>query len=96
MKVKLHPTAVADIESIFARIETDSPRAAATVVDRILESIDRLGELPRIGRRGREPGTREWVIPRLPYIVVYEIDDAADALWVLAVFHGAEDRPDDR
>lgn len=26
---------------------------------------------PRMGHDGRDPGTFEWVVPRLPYIVVY-------------------------
>ena len=31
-----------------------------------------------MGRAGREPGTREWVVPRLPYIVVYEVHEERD------------------
>jgi hypothetical protein len=28
----------------------------------------------------------------LPYIVIYEIDGAADAVAIIGVFHGAQDR----
>lgn len=44
-----------------------------------------------MGRSGAEPGTREWVVPRLPYIVVYEAHEVRDEIIVIAVFHGAQD-----
>jgi hypothetical protein len=31
-------------------------------------------------------------VPRLPYIVVYEVDASTDQLIVIAVFHGTQDR----
>ena len=43
---------------------------------------------------GHDPGTFEWVVPRLPYIVVYEVDQAREQVIVTAVFHGAQDRDD--
>lgn len=45
-----------------------------------------------MGRIGRVEGTREWVVPRLPYIVVYMLREERDELVVIAVFHGAQDR----
>jgi plasmid stabilization system protein ParE len=45
-----------------------------------------------MGHAGRVPGTFEWVVPRLPYIVVYEVDQAEGQVIVTAVFHGAQDR----
>jgi len=45
-----------------------------------------------MGHIGREPGTFEWVVPRLPYIVVYTVDVENDVLEVLAVFHTRRDR----
>jgi hypothetical protein len=38
------------------------------------------------------PGTFEWVVPRLPYIIVYELDAAQDQLIIAAVSHGAQRR----
>jgi hypothetical protein len=32
---------------------------------------------------------REWVVPRLPYIIVYELRTERDELAVIGVFHGA-------
>jgi len=62
------------------------------VVDRILESIARLGDLPFIGHKGIAPGTYEWVVTGLPYIVVYKIDSDHEEVQITAVFHGAQDR----
>jgi len=92
MKVVLDASAVGDLEGILDWIAQDSPRVADAVVSRILASIERLGGFPEMGRIGRDAGTREWVVPGLPYIAVYELRPEDDALVVIAVFHGAQDR----
>jgi plasmid stabilization system protein ParE len=45
-----------------------------------------------MGHVGRVPGTYEWVVPALPYIIVYTINTNDDEVTVVAVFHGAQDR----
>ena len=45
-----------------------------------------------MARAGQVEGTREWVIPRLPYIAVYKVDADRAILTILAVIHGAQDR----
>ena len=92
MKVVLDSRAVEDLEHIRNWIAQGSPRAAAAVVARILTSVERLGMFPDMGRLGRDPGTREWVVPGLPYIAVYEVGHDEAELVVIAVFHGARDR----
>ncbi|MGJ4893056.1 type II toxin-antitoxin system RelE/ParE family toxin [Bradyrhizobium sp. HKCCYLRH3099] len=74
MKLVFDDQAIADIEGIFSWISQDSPAAAKAVVDRLLGSIELLISFPSMGRLGRDPGTFEWVVPRLPYLVVYEFD----------------------
>jgi toxin ParE1/3/4 len=92
MKLVFDTRAISDIEDIYRWISSDSPSVAKAVVDRVFHSIERLSSFPQMGRAGSEPGTREWVVPRLPYIVVYELNDLADELVIIAVFHGAQDR----
>jgi toxin ParE1/3/4 len=92
MKVVFDPRAIEDLEHIHDFIASDSPASAHAVVDRILSSIEKLGEFPSMARAGQVEGTREWVVPRFPYIIVYRVDDARDSLTVLAIFHGAQDR----
>ena len=47
---------------------------------------------PFMGHAGREPDTFEWVVPRLPYIVIYEVDRVRERITITAVLHGAQDR----
>lgn len=94
MQLVFDDQAIADLENIFAWIAQDSPAAARTVVDRLFSSIELLISFPRIGHVGRDPDTLEWVVPRLPYIVVYEVDREQERIIVTAIFHGAQDRDD--
>ena len=55
-------------------------------------SIELLISFPRMGHVGRDPDTLEWVVLRLPYIVVYEVDGQRERVVVTAVFHGAQNR----
>jgi len=62
-------------------------------VHRIDQAIeDKLAFFPYMGRPGRVPGTREWVVHGLPYVIVYQVDELLDELTVLAIFHGAQNR----
>jgi toxin ParE1/3/4 len=62
------------------------------VVDRILDALQLLELFPESGRPGRVEGTRELVVPRRPYIVVYQVDRELEAVRVQSVMHGARDR----
>ena len=91
MKLTFDDLALGDLEGIHRWITQGSPRAAKAVVDRIFASTELLASFPYMGRSGRDEGTREWVVPRLPYIVVYEVLVARGEVIVIAVFHGAQD-----
>jgi toxin ParE1/3/4 len=52
--------------------------------DRSLETANR-------GRAGRIANTRELVLPRLPYLVVYRVDE--DRVLILNIVHGARRWP---
>ena len=47
---------------------------------------------PQLGRVGVVPGTYEWTVTGLPYIIVHEVDDDKDQVVVIGIFHGAQDR----
>jgi addiction module RelE/StbE family toxin len=66
--------------------------AATDVRSRILETVKRLKTFPQSGRSWRTEGTWELLIPRLPYIVIYEID--GDRVVVLTLFHTAREFPE--
>jgi toxin ParE1/3/4 len=92
MKVRYRQRALLDIGNILAYIGERNPRAARDVVARIRSAADRLGVWPRAGHIGRAQGTLEWAVVGLPYVIVYEIDEVADEVAIIAVFHGAQDR----
>ncbi len=83
--------ASADLVGVAQWIAAKDPEAATRVADAILAAVARLDDYPSSGRLGRVPDTRELVIPRLPYLIVYHV--AADAVVVLRVLHGAMQWP---
>jgi toxin ParE1/3/4 len=95
MKLVFDDRALADIEDIFNWIAKDNPVAAKAVANRLFSSTELLTSFPFMGHVGRDPGTLEWVVPRLPYIVVYEVDESQGQVIVTAVFHGAQNREPD-
>ncbi len=93
MKLEWSVFAFADRERIFDHIEADSPRAAIAADDAIAEAARRLIDFPQSGRPGRVEGTRELVVPVLPYVLAYAI--RGDEVRILRVLHAAQEWPDD-
>lgn len=92
MKLVFDDLALADLEGIYNWIAQDNPTAARAVVERVFESVEHLAAFPYMGHSGRDAGTLEWVVPRLPYIVVYEVYAERDEVIIAAVVHGAQER----
>lgn len=74
-------------------ISERNPRAALAQGDLILRNAALLGEYPRAGRPGREPSTRELVIPQTPFVIIYRIDEKAQQIQILRLLHGAQQWP---
>jgi len=77
---------------IHAYIAYDNPEAAKSVTARIKASVLRLANFPESGRIGQIAGTRELVVPGLPYIVIYRI--IKSNVEILRVFHTARNWPE--
>jgi toxin ParE1/3/4 len=92
MELVYDDQALADLQDIFNWIAQDSPAVAKTVVDRLFSSTELLISFPFMGHVGRDSDTFEWAVPRLPYIVVYEVDRVQERVVVTAVLHGARHR----
>jgi plasmid stabilization system protein ParE len=58
-----------------------------------LAAVAKLETMPRLGRPGRVEGTRELVIARSPYVIVYVVGAAQDS--IVRVLHGAMRWPAD-
>ncbi len=93
MRLVFNDGALADIANIHRWIDEDSPAAADRTINRLMASIETLLVFSGLGHVGLAPGTREWVVPRTPYVVVYEVKHISDELLILAVYHHAQDRP---
>lgn len=91
MKVVWLPRAVADLDAQLDHIAADSPRVALDVGDRILQHVSHLAEHPQMGRDGRKGKTRELVVPRTPFIVIYRIVERR--VEILRLLHGAQKWP---
>jgi plasmid stabilization system protein ParE len=92
LKLVFDERALVDLEGIYNWIAKDNAAAAKAVVERVFESTEHLADFPHMGHAGRDEGTFEWVVPRLPYIAIYEIHADRDEVIMVAVIHGAQDR----
>ncbi len=76
---------------IAAYVAERNPAAARRVIAAIDAQLEAVLEFPSLGTLGRVAGTREFVVSRLPYIVVYTVRD--DVLYVLYVWDGRRNLP---
>ena len=83
--------AIYDRDAQIDYIAQDNPLAAVSQGDRIDEQVDMLLQHPQIGRPGRQQGTRELVISRTPFIVVYRIN--GKRIELLRLLHGSQKWP---
>ena len=91
MRLRWTPASADDLEAIADYLVRHFPSFARTTIRQIHETIASLRSMPYRGRIGREEGTRELVIARLPYIVIYRIK--GEAVEILHIYHGARQRP---
>ena len=84
--------AVADLAKLRRYIEEHNPDAASQVASRILDAVRQLEDFPGIGRPGRIAGTRELVVKRMPYLVIYRI--SREAVHLLRIFHTRQKWPE--
>lgn len=90
MKLRWTPEAAENLESIYSYLCEHHPSFAESTVRILYEAVRALRIFPERGRLGEINGTREFVLPRLPYIVVYRITE--QTIEVLHIYHGAQDR----
>ncbi len=65
------PTSKALLTTFVDYIRRDNPTEAQRLAQEIYDRIGMLETFPRGGRPGRVEGTREMLLPPLPFIVVY-------------------------
>lgn len=92
MKLVWTRFALDDLRQVYEYISEDSEAAARKTISIIEESSQVLKKYPDIGRPGRCKGTRELIIPRLPYIVAYLIK--GNEVHIVSVIHTSMKWPD--
>ncbi len=85
MRLRWLTQALADLREIHNYIAQDNPEAAQRVIARIREEVTVLSAQPELGRPGRLPGTREFIVQQYPYFVAYRIQ--RDEIQLLLVVH---------
>jgi toxin ParE1/3/4 len=91
MPVQWTVSAGLDRKAAIDYIAKDNLSAALSQLDEIEGQTDRLADYPKLGRPGRVKGTRELVVNRTPFIVVYRIK--GEMVQILRVLHGAQQWP---
>jgi toxin ParE1/3/4 len=94
--VRLRYTVAAreDLRDIVRYGLAESLGSARTIIDEIDQRLRALATQPQSGRKGREPGTREWVLAPLPFIAVYRLESTE--LHIINIVHGARQWPPER
>jgi len=92
MKVRWAVPAAEQLEQAYRYIAENNPNAAERTADHIVDITEILGTHPGAGRRGRVPGTREFVVPDTPFVVAYSV--SKEVVWILAIYHAARKWPE--
>lgn len=95
MKVRWTTLAEQDRLDIMTHIAADNVRAAITMDELFGAAASRLEAFPMLGKPGSVAGTRE-LIAHESYRLIYEVDKAADTVWILALVHTARLWPPER
>jgi toxin ParE1/3/4 len=85
------PRAISHLAALRDYIARQNPGAAARTATTLLAAVDRMAELPNLGRPGRVSATRELVVPGTRYVIPYRV--RGERLEIIAVFHGRQRWP---
>jgi toxin ParE1/3/4 len=83
--------AATDLEHIADYLFQNAPERATELVHAIYNAPSALLTFPYRGRPGKKKGTRELVLPSLPYVVVYQV--TGDVIHIARILHGAQKWP---
>jgi toxin ParE1/3/4 len=91
MQLRWTEDASIDLEAIADYLFEKTPIHAHRIVLQVYEAPQILTQFPLRGRAGRKPGTRELVLPSLPYILIYAV--SGDLIYIVRILHGAQRWP---
>jgi toxin ParE1/3/4 len=73
MRLRWTPNAVEDLESIYAYLSKHRPIWAQSTIRLLYDAARSLRTMPDRGRAGKIAGTKELVLDRIPYLVIYQV-----------------------
>jgi plasmid stabilization system protein ParE len=88
MRIRWTLSAAADLQGIYDYLKEHEPHLARPTVIEISKSARSLKKFPLRGRKGREEGTHELLLRRLPHIIAYRLK--GDAIEILHIWHAAQ------
>jgi plasmid stabilization system protein ParE len=94
MKVLLSARVEADLAN---QLEYGTEQFGKAIAQRCFDRVDEfiftfLSDYPRAGRYLEELDIYETWIARTPFVIFYRVDDEAQTITVLALFHHSQDR----
>ena len=90
MRIRWTPAAAADLEHISTYLKDHHPHYREPTMRKVYDAVHSLKQWPNRGRVGREDGTRELLVPPLPYVAVYRIKERS--VEVLRIYHAAREQ----
>lgn len=90
MKLRWAREALTALDEIRRWVAQDDPVAARRLIGRLFEAASPLVDFPHLGRRGRQPSTRELFVPDTAFTLVYRVEEAS--VVILDVLHQARRR----
>ncbi|MCJ2126884.1 type II toxin-antitoxin system RelE/ParE family toxin [Methylobacterium sp. J-077] len=91
MKLVYARRAVRRLTEIADYVRERNPGAADKVEGSIRETTELLRRHPYVGRRAR-PWVRVFAVPRLPYLIYYQVDERREIVTIITLRHAAQDR----
>jgi plasmid stabilization system protein ParE len=81
--------ATLSLRLVHSHIAVENRLAARRVVQAVRAATTKLGEFPESGRPGTVAGTREIIVPNLPYVIVYRV--VKGGVEIIRIFHTSTD-----
>lgn len=87
------PKAISSRDAQLDYIAENNPVAAIEYGDLVAQQVNQLSTYPELGRAGRKQGTRELVISRTSFVVIYRVKLAEKRVEILRVLHSSQQWP---
>ena len=91
MRLRWTSAAADDLENIANYLFEKTPENAARLIRELYDAPSTLMSFPNRGRPGKKEGTRELVMPSLPYVIVYQF--RSDTVHIVRILHSSQDWP---